>query len=225
MGQPVHLEECFRKSAPRWPQSEASDIPAGNVPPLLSPSLSLLLLLTPLHLPCQVTNCSTSPLDSQGQNPTLTPLALLLVSPSISRMTCSGFLRPFWRLELPLPLLLSIPSQFPLSPRCPGRSWRLAPRTYTAESSTWVATTSVSNVRTTLLSVELRGLPKFPLPRLSSGTGSASACSSTSGNMTETPLSRSRKTSLRHSSTKTWMIHKLLWKPTEERSRGTSSTS
>ena len=54
------------------------------------------------------------------------------------------------------------------------------------------------------------GLPGFPLPRLSSGTGLASTGSSKSGGMMQTPLSRSRGTSSRHCSNKAWVTHKPL---------------
>ena len=64
---------------------------------------------------------------------------------------------------------------------------------YIARSLTWTATTSVSNVRTTLLPLELWGLLKSPLPHLFFGTRSASTGSSTSGDMTQTLLFWSRR--------------------------------
>ena len=96
---------------------------------------------------------------------------------------------------------------------------------YIAWSPTWTATTSVSNVRTTLLTLELRSLPEFSLPYFSFRTGSASAYSSTSGDMTQTLLSQSYRTSLRYSSYETLVTHKPLWTFTQERSRRTPSTS
>ena len=153
----------------------------------------------------------------------LTPLPLLLMSPNTPRITCSRFLRPFWRLKLPLPLPL--PPQLLSSPRRLGRSWRSVPQTYIAESPIWTATTSVSNMRTILLSLKLRGLPKFFLFRLCFGTGSVSAGSSTNRNKTETALSWSDGISSRHSSATTWVTYKPLWTPTGERSKGTLSIS
>ena len=134
-GQPACLEEYFR----RWFDLYQNDLsPRPRLSPLRTslccfpPSLPLLLSLTYLHLSSQVTNCPTSPLDPQRRNPFLTPLPPLLVSLNTPRMTCSGFLRPFWRIELPLPL----PPQLQPSPKYPGRSWSPVSRTYTAESPT-----------------------------------------------------------------------------------------
>ena len=93
------------------------------------------------------------------------------------------------------------------------------------ENSTWTATISISNVRTTLLTLELRGLLEFSLPRLSSGTGSVSAGNSTSRSETQTALFWSHGTSLRRFSAKVWVTHKLLWISTKKSSRGTPNTS
>ena len=62
---------------------------------------------------------------------------------------------------------------------------------YIVESLIWTTRTSVSNMRTTLLLLELLGLPEFFLPYLTSGTGSVSADRYTSGSETQTALSRS----------------------------------
>ena len=163
-------------------------------------------------------------LDPQGQNlKLLLLLSMLLMSLSILRMTCKAFLRLFWRLELPflLPLLL----QLLPSPSCLRINWKPLFWTYNAESLTWTVTTSVSNVRTTLLLLELRDLSKFLLPRSSSRTKSVSVSSNTSGNKTQTALSWSHGTSSRRSFTATWVTYKLLWTPTGERLRRTPTTS
>ena len=68
-----------------------------------------------------------------------------------------------------------------------------------------------------------QNLPKFFLPRPSSETGSAPIGSNTSRDMTPIPLFRSRGTSLRRSSIKTWVIPKSLWIPHGEKSRRTPS--
>ena len=173
MGQSAYLEESFRGNfVQRWPQAEAVDIPAGSVSLLFLSSLPPSLLLILFHLPSQVINCLNSPLDPQRQNPLLlTPLLLLLISLSIPRKTCRGFLRQFWRLKLPLPLLLPLPLPFlfpfplllplplppwlPLSPKRSRRNWRPVSQTYIAGSLTWTAITSISNMKTILLPLEL----------------------------------------------------------------------
>ena len=210
----------WKKLALRKPPSKAVDVPTMSVPlslpPLLPPSVPPWLPLIPLHLPSWVMNCLTNPLDPRGRNTPSLILLLLLVSSSTPRMTCRGFWRLFSRLELlfSLPLLflllfpLPLPLQLALLPRHPGRSWRPVPRTYTAESPICIAKTSVSNVRSILLSLELRDLPEFFLPRSSCGTGSAFAGSSTSKDMTPKPPSRLPGTNLRHSSAIAWVTPK-----------------
>ena len=251
IGQPTRLKECVKKSTPRWPQSEAVDDPAGNVPPSLTLLLLPLLPLTSLHLPSQVTNSPTSLLDSQRGNSLLTSFSLLIVSPSIPRMTYKEFLRLFCGLELRFPLLLlfSLPLlfllplffsllllfllllplpfslQLPSLPKHTGRSWRPIPQTYTMESLIWTATISVSNIRTIFLPLELRDLPGFLLPHLFCKTGSASASSNKSRNMMLKLLSRLCRTSSKHSSDKVWMTHKPLWTSTRRNSRRTPSIS
>ena len=176
--------------------------------PSVAPSVALSVdPFNSVYLLNQMTNCLTSLLDPQEQNlPPLTPLLLLLMSPSIPRITCRGFLRLFWRLKLPLPLQLQLLSL----PRHLGRSWRPMPQTYTMESPTWTATTSVSKARTILLTLELRGLSGFLLPRFSFGTRSVSASSNTSGDLMQTLLCRLRRRSSRRSSAGAWVTPKPL---------------
>ena len=132
----------------------------------------------------------------------ITPL-LLLISPSILRMTYSRFLKLFWRLKLPLFFSLQLLPQLPTPLKSPEISyWRPVPRTYIVKSPTWTATTSVSNLRTISLPLELWRLIKFFLPHPSSKTGWVCAGSNTSKGKTQTAQSQPRRTSSRHSSAK-----------------------
>ena len=114
MGQPARLEEYFRrkkKSGPKWPWYNTAVVHIESVLPSLP---FLLFSLITLHSPSQ--NSPSSLLDSQGWNflslLSLLSLSLPLTFPSIPSMTCSGFLRPFWKPKflLLLLLLLLLPS-------------------------------------------------------------------------------------------------------------------
>ena len=120
------------------------------------------------------------------------------------------------------PALASVLS---LSLGCLRINGRSVFRTYITESLIRTARTSVSNLRTTLLPLELWDSLKFFLSHPSFGTGSVSTGKNTSGNEMQTTLSRSSGTNSKRFSTIAWVNHKLLWIPTGERSRRTASTS
>ena len=158
----------------------------------------------------------------------LLPLPLLLVSLNIPKMTYNGSLRPLWRLKFLFPLPLLLPLSFQVLP--PPRSldishWRPVPRTYIAKSPIWTTITFVSNMRTILLPLELRGLTKSLLPYFSFETRLVFVGDNTNWNETQTILSRWHKTKLRHSFIKAWVPHKSLWTLNRKRLRGISSTS
>lgn len=128
-------------------------------------------------------------------------------------------------LEAQTPAPPLAPVSAPATPAEPRKKLKAcSPDVYCGKSQN-NATTSINNVKISLLLLELQGLLKSLLPGLSSRTRSVFVASSTNRSETKKVLSRSRKTSLRRSSTKVLVIYKRLWTPPEERSKGTTSIS
>ena len=107
---------------------------------------------------------SEQSIESSGTNlPLLLSLLLLLISSNIPKMTCNRFLKLFWRLKLPLPLLLLLSSQFPLFPKSPRISHeRPISWIFIAKSLIWTTITSCHQCEDYFATARATGANQIP---------------------------------------------------------------